>query len=130
MRKLRDKGLLLGRVLDYGCGRGQDANRLGIDRYDPYYFPDLPTGPYDTITCNYVLNVIEDPKDRAEVVRMINLLLAPGGVAYLTVRRDVKGEVATSRGTWQSGNIVVKEGQSIWRNGRFETYAIRRREDS
>ena len=127
MRKLKDKGMLLGRVLDYGCGRGQDAHRLGIDRYDPHFFPTPPEGPYDVVTCNYVLNVIEDPKGRADVIDRINSLLAPDGVAYLTVRRDVREDTATSRGTWQSGNIVVEEGQSIWRNGKFETYAMKKR---
>lgn len=129
MRKLRDKGLLLGRVLDYGCGRGQDADLLGIDKYDPHFFPTMPEGLYDVVTCNYVLNVIEDPGARADVVSKITSLLAPGGVAYLTVRRDVRGEVATSRGTWQSGNVLVEEGQSIWKNGNFETYVVKKRKD-
>lgn len=129
MKKLKDKGLLFGRMLDYGCGRGQDAHRLGIDRYDPHFFPTPPKGPYDVITCNYVLNVIEDPEARAEVVRRITSLLAPDGIAYLTVRRDVKKDIITSRGTWQSGNIVVEDGQSIWRNGQFETYAIKSKEN-
>ena len=43
------------RVLDYGCGRGSDADLLGADKYDPYYFPERPTGKYDVILCTYVL---------------------------------------------------------------------------
>ncbi|MCE2806740.1 MAG: hypothetical protein LW700_16285 [Gemmataceae bacterium] len=45
-RVLLDKGLVLGRVLDFGCGLGFDADQLGWDGYDPYYRPRELTGLY------------------------------------------------------------------------------------
>jgi hypothetical protein len=107
MRALDAKGLLGGRKLDYGCGKGMDAQTYGMDKYDPHYAPELPEGPYDTITCNYVLNVIESFYERELVIASIRELLAPGGRAYITVRNDkgaLNGE--TKRGTWQ-GHIEL-----------------------
>ena len=79
-------------VLDYGCGRGQDADRQGWDKYDPSWFPEIPTQRYDVILCTYVLNVIEDEKDRRCVLDTIKAMLNwdKGSVAYVTVRRDMK----------------------------------------
>ena len=87
--------------LDYGCGRGADADHLNCDRYDPHYSPDLPKGVYDTITCSFVLNVIECKQEREDVLNKIRDLLTRKGKAYVTVRRDIKKEGFTSKGTYQ-----------------------------
>ena len=55
------------RRLDYGCGKGFDADALGMMKYDLNHFPVLPAGEFDIITCIYVLNVIENPDERNEV---------------------------------------------------------------
>ena len=34
LRALETKGLIVGDVLDYGCGKGYDAYYLGSDSYD------------------------------------------------------------------------------------------------
>jgi hypothetical protein len=58
-RVLIDAKLIRGRVLDYGCGLGFDADDQGWDAYDPYYRPDpKPAGPYDTVVVNHVANVL------------------------------------------------------------------------
>lgn len=62
------------RVLDYGCGRGGDIRRLrerGIDcdGWDPTHRPDGPRTPADVVNLGYVVNVIEDVTERAEVLR-------------------------------------------------------------
>lgn len=104
---LRDNGLLVGRVLDYGCGRGKDAEVLGCAGYDPYYRPEFPLGEFDTIMCNFVLNVIESADERREVIRDIILRLEVGGCAYITVRTDKASLNGTTKaGTWQ-GLIVL-----------------------
>ena len=69
IRMLYDRKLIQGRVLDYGCGFGQDVRFLrakGFDAYgyDPHHAPDLPTGTFDTIVCFYVLNVFLTSKRR------------------------------------------------------------------
>jgi hypothetical protein len=58
--------------LDYGCGLGQDVERLrslGFDStgYDPHYFPISPKNA-DIVTMNYVLNVISDFEGRREAL--------------------------------------------------------------
>ena len=39
------------------------------------------------VTCNYVLNVIEDPQERLEVIEKMKAL---GDEVYITVRADMK----------------------------------------
>lgn len=100
MRYLSEQGLLEGRTLDYGSGKGYDAEHFGMDKYDPNFAPQEPKGNYDTITSNFVLNVL-NAKERREVIRKVKDLLRPGGTAYFSVRRDIKQEGTTSRGTYQ-----------------------------
>jgi hypothetical protein len=100
-------GYLQGRVLDYGCGRGGDAERLGCEGYDPYYQPERPVGPFTTVMSNFVLNVIESAETRRAVLEDIDALLEEKGHAYITVRADKKAlKGCTSIGTWQ-GLIVL-----------------------
>lgn len=91
---LVDRQLLTGRILDFGCGWGNDVRILQqrgfeIDGYDPHYAPTVPTGKFDTIVCAYVLNVLL-PTEQAEVLMNVAHLLKPGGRAYYAVRRDLK----------------------------------------
>ena len=43
-RFLAEHGLLRGRVLDYGCGFGLDADHFGWEAYDPVLPPEAPGG--------------------------------------------------------------------------------------
>lgn len=87
---LNTHGKIAGERLDYGCGFGKDAEFFLMDKYDPFYFPEFPTKTYDTVLCTYVLNVIEDNWEITQVLEKIWTLLKPKGVAYITVRNDVK----------------------------------------
>ncbi len=93
---LSNNNLLKSRILDFGCGLGNDVELLqqqGLDisGYDPYYAPTYPTGKFDTIVCCYVLNVLM-PEEQIDVLMNIAHLLEPGGKAYYAVRRDLKKE--------------------------------------
>ena len=93
---LLGQNLLKGRILDFGCGLGNDVkflqqNGLDITGYDPYYAPIYPDGKFDSIVCCYVLNVLM-PSAQADVLMNIAHLLKPGGKAYYAVRRDLKKE--------------------------------------
>lgn len=85
-----------GDVLDFGCGYGVDVDALketgcSVDGYDKYYQPDLPDKKYDTILCQYVLNVLQ-PDEQAEVLMTVSEKLKPSGKAYFAVRRDITYE--------------------------------------
>ena len=71
---LRDGLLGPGRTFfDYGCGRGEDidllaAQGVSASGWDPAFRPDAPRTPAEIVNLGYVLNVIEDPQERAEVL--------------------------------------------------------------
>ncbi len=95
-RLLFQKKKIIGKVLDLGCGLGKDVDFLksksiDIIGFDPYYFTERPKGKFDTILCNYVLNVLL-PREQMPVLMLIAELLKPSGTAFFTVRRDLKRE--------------------------------------
>jgi len=58
---------------DYGCGRGTDVKALkdaGIDAggWDPHYAPSSEVKKADVVNLGFVVNVIEDPAERAEAI--------------------------------------------------------------
>lgn len=80
-RILYDKGLLYGKVLDYGCGKGFDVEwlnkkgiyTLGYDKYnDEFNDIELLYNTYDVAICNYVLNTIPDLQTCYDVVDLLN----------------------------------------------------------
>lgn len=123
---LTKSGLIKGRVLDYGCGRGNDADTLGFDKYDPHFFPDGLSGDsqYDTIVCNYVLNTL--PKEQWQtVIDSISTLLSAEGRAYISVRNDKKClNGVTSKGTYQT--LVELDLPIVAKNGNFIIYLLRK----
>ena len=117
------KGLLTGRVLDYGCGKGLDAELLGAESYDPHFQPNMPVGKFDTIFCNYVLNVIPDLTERKNVVSLIESKLESGGNAYISVRNDRSAlNGYTKRGTWQG--LIVLDLPIVAKNANFTVFRL------
>jgi diadenosine tetraphosphate (Ap4A) HIT family hydrolase len=124
-----DKNLLQGKILDFGCGFGNDVKllqqkQLDIIGYDPYYFPQFPQEKFDTIICFYVLNVLFI-EEQTQVLMEISHLLKPGGKAYYAVRRDLKKEgfrehYIHKKPTYQC--IVKLPFQSIHRDDFCEIY--------
>ena len=122
---LLDGNLIRGRVLDYGCGLGFDADRQGWEAYDPYYRPGQPTGAYDTIIVNHVANILTRAS-RAKLLQAVDTLLAVGGAAYISVARNipVSGKPGPRR---RVQNYVVLTLPSVFadRGGDLQTYERR-----
>lgn len=98
MQYLSQNNLLVGTMLDYGCGKGFDANYFKMFQYDTHYHPYMPVCLFDTITCNYVLNVIESDIEINTILYIIKSKLKINGIAYITVRSDIVQAGPTSRG--------------------------------
>ena len=118
---LSGEGLLVGRVLDFGCGQGMDANAYGLEKYDPYYAPEMPIGRFETVVCNYVLNVAVKEKEQA-ILEEIKDKLVVGGIAYITVRRDIVTEGKTKKGTFQRN--VLLDLPKVKETSRFCIYKL------
>ncbi len=78
-------------LLDYGCGRGADVRLLekaGIPAvgWDPHFRPDALLRPADCVNLGYVLNVIEDPAERAATLH--NAFQLAQKVLIVAVRVD------------------------------------------
>lgn len=63
-----------GSVFDYGCGKGDDVRHLtalgySVDGWDPTHRPRAERQAADVVNLGYVVNVIERPAERAEVLR-------------------------------------------------------------
>jgi len=129
MKLLKERNLLLDKVLDFGCGFGSDVEILikegfNITKYDKHYFPDYPTNKFKTITCIYVLNVV-DAWEQSDILMSVSNLLLPQGKAYFVVRRDIVKEgfrthFVHKKQTYQTN--VVLPFKSIYKNDFTEIY--------
>lgn len=101
-------------LLDYGCGQGDDVNRLkemgyAVSAWDPVYNPAGPKEPADIVNLGFVLNVIEDPIERTGVLHeayelskkllVVSTLIASSSTQVLG--RPYKDGILTSRNTFQ-----------------------------
>lgn len=116
VQHLMDSGLLEkgSSFFDYGCGLGDDVSILqenGFDAtgYDPVYFPDSEIRAADIVNLGYVLNVIEDAKERKEVLaKAVDLTGVALSIAVLheSEANRPNGDscadgILTNRGTFQ-----------------------------
>lgn len=102
------------RVFDYGCGLGTDVEALQALGYtasgwDPVHAPGQSKQASDVVNLGYVLNVIEDPAERVDVLLrawalagrlLVVSTLVRGQEEYTNVRCFGDG-VLTSRATFQ-----------------------------
>lgn len=101
-------------MFDYGCGRGDDLRNLSalgyqVAGWDPTHRPMASRQPADVVNLGYVVNVIEDPRERAETLRS----------AWLLARRVL---VVSSRLTWDARSLSGKPfGDGLMtRSGTFQ----------
>lgn len=100
-------------ILDFGCGLGDDLRRLckqGHDAvgWDPHHRPYGARRPSKVVLLTYVLNVIEDPRERLQALTAAWELAETVLVASALVTVDARGGavpygdgVVTSIGTFQ-----------------------------
>lgn len=120
VRKAINSGLIAGRILDYGCGRGIVKQLVpNVTNYDPHYFPKKPTGKFDTVLCLYVLNVVP-ATTRKEVMKGIAYYLKPGGTAIIAVRTpdDIK---AARTSTWHKVSDGYVTSHNTYQHGVSDT---------
>ena len=61
-------------LFDYGCGQGEDVAALASQGYqafgwDPHHAADGRRQAADVVNLGFVLNVIEDPRERTETLK-------------------------------------------------------------
>lgn len=100
---------------DYGCGRGEDVRYLlsrgfSVAGWDPIHYPQVPIRPAAVIILGYVVNVIENPKERQQTLRRAwelaqRVLLVSGRLNReeheLVAPLPYSDGYLTSRGTFQ-----------------------------
>lgn len=111
-----------GRVLDYGCGHGFDADHFGWSGYDPYYRQAKPDGKFDTIICNHVLNMLTR-SSRASALASIQLLLKENGIGWLVVPRNIPqtGKLGARK---RIQNFVILSLPTIYLDNKLEIYQL------
>ena len=86
------------------------------ESYDPYWNPiNLGKRTFKTLLCTYVFNVISKNKE-GPLIKKIKSLLEPEGIAYITVRRDIKKDKVTTKGIQRVVGLnlkVIKEDSSF-----------------
>jgi DNA phosphorothioation-associated putative methyltransferase len=100
---------------DYGCGYGSDVASMtdrGYQSYgwDPYYHPDCELREADIVNLGYVINVIEDPQERRDV--LLKAWELTGQVlivsAQILIESHKRGSIAYEDGIVTSRNTFQK----------------------
>ena len=125
-RILRDLGLLKNKsILDYGCGKSIDYTLIpDVDRFDPHFYPEIKDKKYEVILCNYVINVVTAEEQKI-IINHVKDLLVPGGIAYFTVRRDIKEDIHYKD---YSQRVVYLPFNTLIKHKDFEIYEWRKNE--
>jgi DNA phosphorothioation-associated putative methyltransferase len=101
-------------LFDYGCGQGDDVTILNTNGYqafgwDPYHAQGGRRGPATIVNLGFVLNVVEDPHERIEVLKeawgftenALSVAVMTLSQANLAGLRPYRDGYLTSRGTFQ-----------------------------
>lgn len=98
-------------VFDYGCGRGGDLARLGeagykVSGWDPSHAPDNERRPAEVVNLGYVVNVIESPQERVDVLR--DAWSLAGRALIVAARPDF--ESGQLRGREHGDGLITSKG--------------------
>ena len=108
-------------ILDWGCGKGRDTrwlNNHGLSTigFDPYFSP-IDVGQIDfnqikSILVIYVLNVIDNPYKRNELLFQLKTLAQPKTKLIFAVRSEKHIKRLALKGSWspfEDGFITKKQ---------------------
>jgi len=108
---------------DYGCGFGEDIQLLrdsGIqaEGWDPHYRSETPLSTADCVNLGYVLNVIEDVREREQTLQ------AAFDLARRVLVVSVRVDQSLNSGTEFSDGLVTNSGsfQKIYTQAEFRQY--------
>jgi DNA phosphorothioation-associated putative methyltransferase len=120
---------------DYGCGRGGDIKRLSEDGFnatgwDPAHAPNTPKTPADIVNLGYVINVIEDPRERVETLEaawqltqeVLVVAARPDWEASSIQGKPFRDGFLTSTGTFQ--RFYAQHELKDWIEAILETVAV------
>lgn len=101
-------------VFDYGCGQGDDLRALaaaGVQAvgWDPHFAPDVERRQADVVNLGFVLNVIEDERERRNALtaawnltrRVLSVATMIAGQVPTDGLRSYRDGFLTTRGTFQ-----------------------------
>lgn len=98
-------------VFDWGCGKGKDDEWIASKGYnvigfDPFYAPEqhpdkTDFSKIDVIICNYVLNVIEEPEERKELIQKILKKAKKDTTIIISVRKDKEINKSAQKSKWK-----------------------------
>lgn len=115
--------LFTGTILDYGCGKGADVKHLKDNGYhvvgfDPYFlntrFDDTL---YDTVFCNYVINVISTKEERVSLLSTLLASCKKGGKVIVVSRSTKDIETACKGGNWKTYSDGYITGKNTFQRG-------------
>lgn len=111
------------RVLDYGCGHGDDlkylkSRKIKASGWDPHHRPGGKIAPASVVNLGYVLNVIEDPRERSSALKRAYELAEQALV--VSVRVDKVPDTFTEYG---DGYLTARDTfQKIYTQSEFREY--------
>ena len=96
-------------IFDYGCGRGDDIRHLAAMGYrasgwDPAYSPSTERYPSSVINLGYVVNVIENARERRDALRQAWALAED--VLIVSARLALEGRALRNRSPFEDGCLT------------------------
>jgi DNA phosphorothioation-associated putative methyltransferase len=95
---------------DYGCGHGEDVRLIAESGYisngwDPYYFSQTERMPADIVNLGYVINVIENERERREALTNAWALTRK---VLIVAAQILLGEPGRGHLAWNDGVITTR----------------------
>ncbi|MFW5962343.1 MAG: methyltransferase domain-containing protein [bacterium] len=112
--------LLTDNIIDWGCGKGADSKYLkekgfNVISYDPFYTPSLKLdninfNKINTVLLNYVLNVVDNPFERVNILKTIKKECSPGTKLIVSVRsyKEIQKQMKKSKWTSYQDGVLTK----------------------